>query len=138
MPITRWSVISRNDEAGWCGRRKHQVVSHRGSLYLLGGYTSAGVIGEGTGTDANLNDVWKSTEGAVSIFLSSFAPILALVFDAHYQLVSFLSESLSEQAKRDAGRYSWLFLWYATGAGSSSTNFGLIFLSGRRETDRDR
>ncbi len=65
MPIERWSVISRNGEAGWCGRRKHQVVSHRGSLYLLGGYTSGGVIGAGAGPNANLHDVWKSTEGAV-------------------------------------------------------------------------
>lgn len=65
MPIETWAVISRDGEAGWCGRRKHQVVSHRGSLYLMGGYTSAGVIGAGTGPDANLNDVWKSTEGSV-------------------------------------------------------------------------
>ena len=65
MPIERWSVISRNGEAGWCGRRKHQVVSHRGSLFLLGGYTSGGVIGAGRGPNANLHDVWKSTEGAV-------------------------------------------------------------------------
>lgn len=106
MPITRWSVISRNDEAGWCGRRKHQVVSHRGSLYLLGGYTSAGVIGEGTGTDANLNDVWKSTEGAVSTFSTSFASFFSLVSDEHYQLLAILSESLSEQVKRDSGRFS--------------------------------
>lgn len=67
MPIVRWSVMSRNGEAGWCGRRKHQVVSHRGSLYLMGGYTSAGVIGAGSGPGANLNDVWKSTEGAVRV-----------------------------------------------------------------------
>lgn len=65
MPIERWAVISRNGEAGWSGRRKHQVVSHRDSLYLMGGYTSAGVIGSGNGPDGNLNDVWKSTEGAV-------------------------------------------------------------------------
>lgn len=70
MPIETWAVISRDGEAGWCGRRKHQVVSHRGSLYLMGGYTSAGVIGAGTGPDANLNDVWKSTEGAVSLIFS--------------------------------------------------------------------
>lgn len=65
MPIERWAIISRNGEAGWCGRRKHRVVSHGESLFLLGGYTSAGVIGAGHGTGANLNDVWKSTEGAV-------------------------------------------------------------------------
>ena len=65
MPIERWSVISRNGEAGWCGRRKHQVVSHRGSLFLLGGFTSGGVIGAGRGPNANLHDVWKSTDGAV-------------------------------------------------------------------------
>lgn len=70
MPIETWAVISRDGEAGWCGRRKHQVVSHRGSLYLMGGYTSAGVIGAGIGPDANLNDVWKSTEGAVSLVFS--------------------------------------------------------------------
>ena len=67
MPIARWAIISRDGEAGWCGRRKHQVVSHGASLFLLGGYTSAGVIGAGHGAGANLNDVWKSTEGAVRV-----------------------------------------------------------------------
>eukprot|EP00903_Cladosiphon_okamuranus_P007175 g6967.t1 len=69
MPIERWSVISRNGEAGWCGRRKHQVVSHRGSLFLLGGFTSGGTIGAGQGPNANLHDVWKSTEGAAWVRL---------------------------------------------------------------------
>lgn len=67
MPIERWAIISRDGEAGWCGRRKHQVVSHGASLFLLGGYTSGGVIGTGHGAGANLNDVWKSTEGAVRL-----------------------------------------------------------------------
>lgn len=69
MPIERWVVISRDGEAGWCGRRKHQVVSHRGSLYLLGGYTSGSVLGAGGGPNANLHDVWKSTDGAVRALL---------------------------------------------------------------------
>lgn len=76
MPIERWAIISRDGEAGWCGRRKHQVVSHGGSLYLLGGYTSAGVIGAGLGPDANLNDVWKSTEGAVCLPVLHYAACL--------------------------------------------------------------
>lgn len=67
MPIARWAVLSSNGEESWCGRRKHQVVSHRGSLYLLGGF--GGYIGGGRGPDANLNDVWKSTEGVVRVLL---------------------------------------------------------------------
>eukprot|EP00752_Nemacystus_decipiens_P001338 g1328.t1 len=74
MPIERWSVISRDGEAGWCGRRKHQVVSHRGSLFLLGGFTSGGVIGAGRGPNANLHDVWKSTEGTAWVRLLERAP----------------------------------------------------------------
>ncbi|CAM9723459.1 unnamed protein product, partial [Ectocarpus sp. 4 AP-2014] len=75
MPIERWAVVSRNGEAGWCGRRKHQVVSHRGSLFLLGGFTSGGVLGTaGAGRNANLHDVWKSTEGAAWVRLLEHAP----------------------------------------------------------------
>lgn len=81
MRIERWSVTSRNGEAGWCGRRKHQVVSHRGSIYLLGGYTSAGVIGAGSGQGANLNDVWKSVDGAVRLSLCNPSPLVSQVCD---------------------------------------------------------
>lgn len=76
MPIERWAVFSRNGEAGWCGRRKHQVVSHRGSLFLLGGFTSGGVLGTaGAGRNANLHDVWKSTEGAVGDLFCAILPV---------------------------------------------------------------
>ncbi|KAG5174930.1 cell wall surface anchor family protein, partial [Tribonema minus] len=55
----QWIQLRAHGQAGsWCGRRKHQVVSHRGHLYLLGGYAM-----EGT-SSLNLNDVWRSDDGA--------------------------------------------------------------------------
>lgn len=94
MPIERWTVVSRNGEAGWCGRRKHQVVSHRGSLFLLGGFTSGGVLGTaGAGRNANLHDVWKSTEGAVrAVFCAILSPsFLPLGCCVHHKGIFFCS-----------------------------------------------
>ena len=42
--------------AGWSARREHEVVSHNGRIYVMGGR-----IGDGEGY---LNDVWSSADGA--------------------------------------------------------------------------
>ena len=46
-----------NNAVGWVGRTTHQVVSHNGRLYLLGGFRLSGV------PRGQRNDVWSSVDG---------------------------------------------------------------------------
>ena len=46
-----------NNNVGWIGRTGHQVVSHNGRLYLLGGFRI------GTVPAGQRNDVWSSVDG---------------------------------------------------------------------------
>ena len=47
-----------NNAVGWIGRTTHQVVSHNGRLYLLGGFRVGGTLPWG-----QKNDVWSSVDG---------------------------------------------------------------------------
>ena len=48
-----WSLNKANDGNGWTKRSGHQVVSHNGRLYVLGGDEGGN----------RLNDVWSSVDG---------------------------------------------------------------------------
>ncbi|CAM9199273.1 unnamed protein product, partial [Phaeothamnion confervicola] len=71
MPVVGWIEVSRGGSGGWCGRRKHQAVSHRGSLFILGGYA---VLGDDDSRGVNLNDVWCSEDGRTWRQLVARAP----------------------------------------------------------------
>ena len=47
-----WRQEKANDEQGWSARHNSQAVSHRGRLYVLGGFGGS-----------RLNDVWSSADG---------------------------------------------------------------------------
>ena len=58
-----WSVDGgswreNTSNAGWTARELHQVVAHRGRMYLLGG-----VVATGEKSTENRNDVWSSVDG---------------------------------------------------------------------------
>ena len=52
---TNWSLVKANNNDGWISRQAHQMVSHDGRLYVIGG----------TRTDAFdlIGDVWSSPDG---------------------------------------------------------------------------
>ena len=51
-----WSLVTVS--ANWTARELHQVVAHRGRMYLLGG-----VVATGIKSTKNKNDVWSSLDG---------------------------------------------------------------------------
>ena len=58
-----WSVDGKSwredtSSANWTAREFHQVVAHRGRMYLLGG-----VVATGPKSTKNKNDVWSSLDG---------------------------------------------------------------------------
>ena len=55
--------------AGWSARREHEVVSHNGRIYVMGGR-----IGDGEGY---LNDVWSSVDGETWVQETAAAEWLA-------------------------------------------------------------
>ena len=52
---TNWSLVKANSNDGWISRQSHQMVSHNGRLYVIGG----------NNTDNNdiIGDVWSSPDG---------------------------------------------------------------------------
>jgi hypothetical protein len=66
-----WEQMCDNATAGWRGRTLHTTSSHNGYLYLMGGQTGVGAIGDppypydNAHTPVFYNDVWRSPDGAV-------------------------------------------------------------------------
>ncbi len=59
-----WSLIKANNDTGWSKRQGHQMVSHQGTLYIIGGRSGNNMLG----------DVWSSPDSTNWSLLTDSTP----------------------------------------------------------------